>query len=149
MDRSVDADTSERLRNIAGWRGFNNPWMPEDDGDLEFAYINLLKNPERYTGYKARYCMAPRMQQVVYLVVQHRRHVKAGSVSCDLTLKTAVKHKYGSAAVPQGRSPEGMHDRVYGWDTHRCCAILTGASARAGRARKPHLEPDILPELLH
>ena len=38
--------------NIAGWRGFNNPWMPEDDGDLEFAYINLLKNPERYTGYK-------------------------------------------------------------------------------------------------
>ncbi len=54
MDRSVDADTRARLASIAGWRGFNNPWMPEDDGDLEFSYINLLKNPERYTGYKAR-----------------------------------------------------------------------------------------------
>jgi len=54
VDRSVDADTRARLASIAGWRGFNNPWMPEDDGDLEFSYINLLKNPERYTGYKAR-----------------------------------------------------------------------------------------------
>ena len=53
VDRSVDADTRARLAGIAGWRGFNNPWMPEDDGDLEFSYINLLKNPERYTGYKA------------------------------------------------------------------------------------------------
>ena len=54
MDRSVDAATRTALGNIPGWRGFNNPWVPEDDGDMEFSYINLLKNPERYTGYKVR-----------------------------------------------------------------------------------------------
>ena len=96
MDRSVDADTSERLRNIAGWRGFNNPWMPEDDGDLEFAYINLLKNPERYTGYKARQCWAPRTQEIIlHMVVQHLGWF------CVLQLDACDSrgHKHGSAAV--------------------------------------------------
>ena len=26
----------------------------EDEEDLDYSYINLLANPERYTGYKAR-----------------------------------------------------------------------------------------------
>lgn len=42
----------KQLQGIPGWRGMNNPWMPEDDADVEFSYINLLENPERYTGYK-------------------------------------------------------------------------------------------------
>ena len=52
VDRSVDQRVEKQLRGIKGWRGLNNPWMPEDDKDLEFAYINLLENAERYTGYK-------------------------------------------------------------------------------------------------
>ena len=42
----------EQLLNIPGWRGFNNPWMAEDDQDVDFSYINLVDNQERYTGYK-------------------------------------------------------------------------------------------------
>ena len=52
VDRRVDASTKEHLVSIRGWRGFNNPWMLEDEGDVEYSYINLLMNPERYTGYK-------------------------------------------------------------------------------------------------
>jgi hypothetical protein len=52
--------TSKRLSNrlhptAQGWRGFNNPWMaPPAEGEEEedYLYINLLNNPERYTGYK-------------------------------------------------------------------------------------------------
>lgn len=42
----------ERLLSIPDWRGFNNPWMPNDEEAVEYSYINLKKNPERYTGYK-------------------------------------------------------------------------------------------------
>lgn len=52
MDRSVDASTKVNLVNIHGWRGYNNPWMLEEETDSEYSYINLLANPERYTGYK-------------------------------------------------------------------------------------------------
>ena len=52
--RTVGAGTQERLLNIPSWRGFHNPWMAEDDQDIEFSYINLVDNPERYTGYKVR-----------------------------------------------------------------------------------------------
>lgn len=50
----VDEGTRSRLLNIHGWRGFNNPWMPLDEEDVDFSYINLQQNPERYTGYKVR-----------------------------------------------------------------------------------------------
>jgi len=53
VDRRVDPMVRNQLQGIQGWRGMNNPWMPEDDGDMDFAYINLLENVERYTGYKA------------------------------------------------------------------------------------------------
>lgn len=50
--RTIGANMQEQLLNIPGWRGFNNPWMAEDDQDVGFSYINLVDNPERYTGYK-------------------------------------------------------------------------------------------------
>ena len=52
--QKVDEGTRAQLLNIRGWRGFNNPWMPADEEDMDFSYINLQQNPERYTGYKAR-----------------------------------------------------------------------------------------------
>ena len=50
--RTVGANMQQQLLNIPRWRGFNNPWMAEDDQDVDFSYINLVDNPERYTGYK-------------------------------------------------------------------------------------------------
>jgi len=46
----------EQLLNVPSWRGFNNPWMAEDEHDIDFSYINLMDNAERYTGYKVLYC---------------------------------------------------------------------------------------------
>ena len=54
MDRRVDEEVRARLVSIRGWRGLNNPWMHEDESDVEYSYINLVANPERYTGYKVR-----------------------------------------------------------------------------------------------
>ncbi|KAK9916428.1 hypothetical protein WJX75_002458 [Coccomyxa subellipsoidea] len=64
VDRRVDASTKEHLVSIRGWRGFNNPWMLEDEGDVEYSYINLLMNPERYTGYKGEH--AHRIWNLIY-----------------------------------------------------------------------------------
>ncbi|GIL71642.1 hypothetical protein Vretifemale_2171 [Volvox reticuliferus] len=51
VDSTVDPDTAVRLLNLKGWRGFNNPWMAEPEGTDDYQYVNLLINPERYTGY--------------------------------------------------------------------------------------------------
>ena len=70
MDRRVDPGMRKQLQGISGWRGMNNPWMPEDDNDREFVYINLLENVERYTGYKASLVLA--------MLLQHLRTVQQG-----------------------------------------------------------------------
>ncbi len=46
------AAAARRGRPRSGWRGVNNPWMAEGEDEEEYQYINLLVNPERYTGYK-------------------------------------------------------------------------------------------------
>jgi len=48
----MDSEVEQRLLNLPGWRGINNPWHPEDDSDIIYSYINLAVNPERFTGYK-------------------------------------------------------------------------------------------------
>lgn len=64
VDRTMDAEVVKRLVSLPSWHGFNNPWMPEDDSDVEFSYINLMVNPERYTGYKGE--NARRVWQAIY-----------------------------------------------------------------------------------
>ena len=51
----VEGLVREQLVSIHGWRGVNNPWMPGNDTvqPESFSYINLLANPERFTGYEA------------------------------------------------------------------------------------------------
>ena len=54
VDRWVDAPTRARLVSVRGWKGIDNPWMAGGDGgggDREYTYIDLTKNPERFTGY--------------------------------------------------------------------------------------------------
>lgn len=71
--RLVDAESAveevqgperEQLLSIPGWRGVNNPWMPGNDTVQDFSYINLLANPERYTGYQGEH--AHRIWDVIY-----------------------------------------------------------------------------------
>ena len=53
VNRDIDANIKQQLiKHNKTWRGINNPWMAEGEDNEEFQYINLLVNPERYTGYK-------------------------------------------------------------------------------------------------
>jgi ERO1-like protein alpha len=56
VNQEMDPAVKQSLiTHSKGWRGINNPWMADGDHDEEFQYINLLVNPERYTGYKVRW----------------------------------------------------------------------------------------------
>lgn len=52
VNKEVEPSFQAALLNLKGWRGFNNPWMAEGEDNEEYEYINLLENPERYTGYQ-------------------------------------------------------------------------------------------------
>lgn len=54
VDRAIRADIKEKLLEVKDWKGYRNPWMPEENG-FEYTYVNLLRNPERYTGYKGEH----------------------------------------------------------------------------------------------
>lgn len=57
VNQSLDPGVKQQLiTHSKGWRGINNPWMADGDDSEEFQYINLVVNPERYTGYKVRRC---------------------------------------------------------------------------------------------
>ncbi|GLC54259.1 hypothetical protein PLESTB_000840700 [Pleodorina starrii] len=64
VNSTVDPDTAVRLINLKGWRGFNNPWMAEPEGSDDYQYVNLLINPERYTGYAGEH--AHRIWNAIY-----------------------------------------------------------------------------------
>ncbi len=50
--RSVDEGVRGALTSVTrGWRVLNNPWLPEDEEDVqEYAYVDLQLNVEKYTG---------------------------------------------------------------------------------------------------
>ncbi len=57
VDVGLEPGMRAKLLNLHGWRGINNPWMAVDPGhqeEEEYQYINLITNPERYTGYQVR-----------------------------------------------------------------------------------------------
>ena len=79
VDRWVDAAVRARLVSVRGWKGIDNPWMDDGGGaappasartasasasDRDYTYIDLTKNPERYTGYKGP--AARRVWEFVY-----------------------------------------------------------------------------------
>ena len=52
---SLSESTSRQLLSLPGWKGMDNPWLPDTQHDNEqYSYVNLLLNPERYTGYRVR-----------------------------------------------------------------------------------------------
>lgn len=46
----MDEGVAAQLSSVPNWSGLNNPWVPGDDKDVEYIYVNLQLNPERYTG---------------------------------------------------------------------------------------------------
>lgn len=65
VNRELDPAIKQQLvRHGKGWRGLNNPWMAEGERSEEFQYINLVVNPERYTGYKGEH--AHRIWSAIY-----------------------------------------------------------------------------------
>eukprot|EP00887_Chlorella_sp_A99_P007988 scaffold12.g7988.t1 len=55
VDRTLQPSMKARLLSVRDWRGYRNPWMPEGDEGVDYAYINLVRNEERYTGYKGEH----------------------------------------------------------------------------------------------
>jgi hypothetical protein len=51
VDRSLGKHAEDKLGKLVGWAGLDNPWRMGTDSNVEYSYINLLRNPERYTGY--------------------------------------------------------------------------------------------------
>lgn len=60
VDRTLDTKT------FRGWIAVDNPWTNDDETDNdEMTYVNLLLNPERYTGYTG--ASARRIWDAIYL----------------------------------------------------------------------------------
>ncbi|PSC73520.1 endoplasmic reticulum oxidoreductin-1-like [Micractinium conductrix] len=64
VDRTLSPHMRASLLSVRDWRGYKNPWMPEGDDKVDFAYINLLRNSEKYTGYKGEH--AARVWGAIY-----------------------------------------------------------------------------------
>ncbi|KAG7674052.1 hypothetical protein Ndes2526B_g02467 [Nannochloris sp. 'desiccata'] len=54
LDRTIQPSIKAKLKSVRDWKGYKNPWMPDDNG-VEYSYINLVRNQERYTGYKGEH----------------------------------------------------------------------------------------------
>jgi ERO1-like protein alpha len=54
VNRTLAANAEEKLLALSGWKGLDNPWVADAEDHVEYSYINLLVNPERYTGYTVR-----------------------------------------------------------------------------------------------
>jgi hypothetical protein len=78
VNRTLSQTAQAQILTLPGWKGLDNPWLPEADKNVEYSYINLLVNTERYTGYAVRPpCFVPRMHgmQAVYLFMQEVMNV--------------------------------------------------------------------------
>lgn len=63
LDRTITPSIKAKLASVSDWKGYRNPWMPDENG-VEYSYINLLRNGERYTGYKGEH--ANRVWSAIY-----------------------------------------------------------------------------------
>jgi len=65
LGREADVDTAVEpgVRGEEGpgggaglfWRGDPNPWHQDPKDESEYTYVNLLRNPERFTGYRGEH----------------------------------------------------------------------------------------------
>lgn len=79
----VDEGVRGNLNTIPGWAGLNNPWVPHDaaDAHLEYIYVDLQRNPEKYTGaYRLRSAVQLDEHQFPYSHVDVELWMQCGGV---------------------------------------------------------------------
>ena len=56
VNRTMEPGMLSVLESGPGWQAISNPWFggeaPEVDREEDYFYVNLLANPERFTGYE-------------------------------------------------------------------------------------------------
>ncbi|KAG0576259.1 hypothetical protein KC19_5G067400 [Ceratodon purpureus] len=117
VDRTVDAMAFQ------GWTDTDNPWTIDDEtesGDL--TYVNLLLNPEKYTGYKGE--SARRIWEAIYAqncfengekdsCTERRVFYRLISgLHTSISTHIAAEYLMDEATNLWGRNTSLMHDRV-------------------------------------
>ncbi|GLI59262.1 hypothetical protein VaNZ11_001109 [Volvox africanus] len=114
VNSTVDPDTAVRLLNLKGWRGFNNPWMAEPEGTDDYQYVNLLINPERYTGYAGDH--AHRIWNAIYSQSCFQRQTPAVTSSSSFSSPVAAGDGDDEELCPEKRVfyrlISGMHASI-------------------------------------
>ncbi|GER29127.1 endoplasmic oxidoreductin 1 family protein, partial [Striga asiatica] len=117
VDRTLDSKV------FRGWIEVDNPWTHEDETDnSEMTYVNLLLNPERYTGYTGP--SARRIWDAVYSencqkyssgeICQEKRvlYKLISGLHSSISIHIASDYLLDEAKNLWGRNPELMYNRV-------------------------------------
>ncbi|XP_024160667.1 endoplasmic reticulum oxidoreductin-1 isoform X1 [Rosa chinensis] len=117
VDRTLDS------RAFRGWIETDNPWTNDDETDNdEMTYVNLLLNPERYTGYTG--LSARRIWDAVYSencpkyssqdICQEQRvlYKLISGLHSSISIHIAADYLLDKITNLWGQNMELMHDRV-------------------------------------
>lgn len=117
VDRTLDK------RAFRGWIETDNPWTNDDETDNgEMTYVNLLLNPERYTGYTGP--SARRIWDAVYSencpkyssgeICQEKKvlYKLISGLHSSISIHIAADYLLDESTSLWGENPELMYDRV-------------------------------------
>ncbi|KAF9672997.1 hypothetical protein SADUNF_Sadunf11G0102500 [Salix dunnii] len=117
VDRTLDS------RAFKGWIETDNPWTNDDETDNgEMTYVNLLLNPERYTGYVGP--SARRIWDAVYSencpkypsgeICQEKKvlYKLISGLHSSISIHIAADYLLDESTNKWGQNPELMYDRV-------------------------------------
>ncbi|KAJ6417394.1 hypothetical protein OIU84_003166 [Salix udensis] len=117
VDRTLDS------RAFKGWIEADNPWTNDDETDNgEMTYVNLLLNPERYTGYVGS--SARRIWDAVYSencpkypsgeICQEKKvlYKLISGLHSSISIHIAADYLLDESTNKWGQNPELMYDRV-------------------------------------
>ncbi|XP_074311238.1 endoplasmic reticulum oxidoreductin-1 [Silene latifolia] len=116
------AAVDRTLDNKVGWVEIDNPWTNDDETDnSEMTYVNLLLNPERYTGYTGP--SARRIWDAVYSEncpkyasgdCQEKKvlYKLISGLHASISVHIAADYLLDESTNKWGQNFEIMHDRV-------------------------------------
>ncbi|KNA06491.1 hypothetical protein SOVF_180620 isoform B [Spinacia oleracea] len=117
VDRTLDKKV------FRGWAEVDNPWTSDDETDnSEMTYVNLLLNPERYTGYTGP--SARRIWDAIYSencpryasgeMCQEKKvlYKLISGLHASISVHIAADYLLDEATNTWGQNFDVMHDRV-------------------------------------
>ncbi|GMH25623.1 hypothetical protein Nepgr_027466 [Nepenthes gracilis] len=120
VDRTLDS------KAFKGWIEVDNPWTHDDETDnSEMTYVNLLLNPERYTGYTGP--SAKRIWEAIYSencpryssgeICQEKKvlYKLISGLHSSISIHIAADYLLDGTAKLWGQNLELMRDRVLGY----------------------------------